>query len=122
MTEEQVLAFVRRAIRSAWALEVLLALRREPQRSWSTEALVRQLRASIQAIGEGLAMLRDAGLVAATDTGEHVYRPASPELGELVDSLVQLYAQKPITVLRTIFTSPTDKIRSFADAFIFRRK
>ena len=44
--EETVLAFVRSAIKSAWSLELLLLLHRNPQVSWSNAALVRELRAA----------------------------------------------------------------------------
>jgi hypothetical protein len=50
-----------------------------------------------------------------------MYQPASPEIDDLASALMELYAQKPLMVLHTIFTSPSDKIRSFSDAFLLRR-
>ncbi|MGE5269757.1 MAG: hypothetical protein ACM3JG_08815 [Thiohalocapsa sp.] len=121
VTEDTVLSFVQSSIRSAWALELLLLLRRDPGRAWGVEELVRELRGSFALVTESLQSLAAAGLVAADDDATYVYRPRSPELDELVAGLVALNAQKPTTVLRTIFTSPSDKIRSFSDAFLLRR-
>lgn len=121
VTEETVLSFVRSSIKSAWALELLLLVRRDPQRSWRIESLVRELRGSLALVNENLKTLNEIGLVVLIGDEACLYNPKSPELDALVSGLVDLYAQKPITVLRTIFTSPSDKIKSFSDAFLLRR-
>lgn len=121
MTEEAVLAFVRDSIGSAWSIELLLLLQREPRRSWSIDALVRELRGSSQLVQESIATLSAGGLLTATPNGEVAYDPKSRDLAELVSALAELYAHKPFAVLRTIFTSPSEKIRSFSDAFRFKK-
>jgi hypothetical protein len=120
LNEEIVLSFVRSALKSAWSLELLLLLHRNPEQSWTSEALIRELRGSEHLVNESLATLSAAGIVTVGEAGAR-YRPQSVELEALVAALVDLYAQKPITVLRTIFTSPSEKIRSFSDAFLFRK-
>jgi hypothetical protein len=120
LDEEAVLSFVRSAIKSAWSLELLLLLHRDPQKSWTSEPLIRELRGSEHLVNESLAILKAAGLVEVTEAGAR-YRPQSAESAALIAALVDLYTQKPITVLRAIFTSPSDHIRSFADAFVFRK-
>lgn len=120
MTEETVLSFVKSAIRSAWSLELLLLMQRRPQ-AWGTEDLVRQLRASTGVVREGLASLITAGLVASRETGIYTYAPISLALSELVSALGDLYSRKPVAVRNAIFSAPTDKIRSFADAFLFKK-
>lgn len=121
VTEEIVLSFVRNSIRSAWMLDLLLLLRRDPQRQWTAEELVREVRGSIALVTESLMSLKEIGLVALSDTEAYFYKPESTELDELAAALGELYRQKPTTILRTIFTSPSDKIRSFSDAFLIRR-
>lgn len=121
VTEETVLAFVRHSLRSAWALEMLLLLQRNPAKEWSANALVRELRGSANLVSDSLAMLSRAGLIAASESSEYRYHPQSAELAELVTALVTLHAAKPIAVLKTIYTSPDDKIRSFSDAFLFKK-
>jgi hypothetical protein len=119
--EEIVLSFVRNAIKSVWALELLLLVRREPQQLWSRDALVRELRGSTQLVDTSLAILNAAGLISIGGTGVR-YEPRSAELAELVNALFALHAVKPITVVQTIFTAPNERIRSFSDAFLFRKK
>jgi hypothetical protein len=121
LDEELVLSFVRSAIKSAWSLELLLLLHRNPLQSWSGEALVRELRGSEHLVNESVATLGTAGVIKLGEDGIR-YQPQSNELAGLVAALVELHAQKPATVLRTIFTSPSDKIRSFSDAFLFQKK
>ena len=120
MDEKDVLLFVRDEVRSAWTLELLLLFHRAPK-AWTREALVRELRATDALIAHNLSLLQSAGLIGATEADHYVYQPRSPEVAERVAALAELYAHKPITVLRTIFTSPNDKIRSFADAFLFKK-
>jgi hypothetical protein len=119
--EATVLAFVQSSIRSGWSLQLLLLLYRDPHRSWSVEALVRELRGSLALVNESLATLRAAGLIALGDAGAS-FQPQSPDRTELVAALADLYAQKPIAVINAIFASPNDKIRSFSDAFLFQKK
>lgn len=121
MTEEAVLSFVKGAIKSAWPLELLLLMRRQPLAAWSVADLVRELRASTGVAHESLASLIAAGLVATRETGLYTYAPITPALAELVTALTDLYSRKPIAVMNAIFSSPTDKIRSFADAFLFKK-
>lgn len=121
MTEEAVLSFVKEAIKSAWPLELLLLMRREPQAAWSVGELVRELRASTGVVQESLASLASADLVVTRETGFYTYAPRTSALSELVSALADLYARKPVTVMNAIFSSPTDKIRSFADAFLFKK-
>ena len=121
ITEEAVLSFVRSLIKSAWTLELLLLLHRDREREWELESLVRELRGSVALVTESLKALGNAGLILLTENETYLYKPRSPELEDLVSALVELHALKPITVLRTIFTSPSDKIRSFSDAFLLKR-
>lgn len=102
-------------------LELLLLLHRERESTWTCEALVRELRATLSLVMQNLGVLTEAGLVAEIEDGRYGYRPRTPQLAELVDGLAELYMRKPVTVLRTIFTTPNEKIRLFADAFFFKK-
>jgi len=42
-------------------------------------------------------------------------------LVETVRNVVELYARKPLAVVKTIHASPRDKTQTLADAFRFRR-
>jgi hypothetical protein len=109
--------FIRRTIRSAWALEVLLALRRGSHRPWSAGELNQELRSRLGLITEILAGLQNAGLVREEPLGTFRYAPANEELDNLTGQLDEAYATRPFLVLETILSARDTKIQTFADAF-----
>lgn len=117
---EDALALLRTSIRSVWALELLLLLRRDPARDWSNDELVRELRGSEVVVQEALAGFLGAGLVAALADGRHRYHPAVPVLDQWVGEIAQAYASRPSAVIREIFAAPGNKVQIFADSFRFR--
>jgi hypothetical protein len=121
VTEDEILAFVRDAIRSVWTLELLLLLQREPDRAWPIPDLVAALHANARLVSDSLAALGAAGLATTSEAGLHRYGPASKALAEAVAELAGLYERKPTAVVRTILSAPNDKIRIFADAFRFKK-
>jgi hypothetical protein len=119
VTEEDILAFVGTSISSVWALELLMLLKRDPQKSWESEALIREMRSSAAVIAEALAVLQNAGLVVRDGQGAR-YAAASERLDQLVSGLETVYAAKPMTVIKAIIAAPADKLRIFSDAFRFK--
>jgi hypothetical protein len=96
--DSEVLAFIRKFIRSTWALEALLLLRHEAPRPLSKIDLVRTLRATPSLVGRCLDQLSDAGLITLDEAGEVRYAPASPGLGDLCNRLVSANAEHPLAV------------------------
>lgn len=117
MEDADILAFVGATVKSVWALELLLLMRRERDRGWLMPDLVRELRASTLVVGEALNGLQSAGLVATDERGEWCYRPASEQLDAFVEGAAALYAAKPVAVINAIATAPSEKLRIFAEAF-----
>jgi hypothetical protein len=114
--DDDLFAFIGGSIDSVWALELLLLLKRDRDRAWEPDTLIRELRSSPVVIEEALKGLRDAGLVTPDGRG-YRYWPASPRLDELVSSLERAYAATPMTVIKAVVTSRTEKLRAFSDAF-----
>jgi hypothetical protein len=119
--DRAVFQFIREHLRSVWALELLLLLKRDPERCWSVAELVSDLRASHGLVADNLAALQGAGLVIADDHGCFRYRPAAPTLAHLTDQLEAAYRARPVTVIRWI-SAPTERLQSLADAFKFKGK
>ena len=109
--------FLQDSFDSVWSLEILLALRREPDRSWKPEEIVDELRSSRVVVGQSLDRLLAAGLVLVEEDGGVRYSPHSLEEDRLVEQLDEAYRVKPSAVRRLIIHSPVDKLRSFSDAF-----
>jgi hypothetical protein len=112
-------AFVREHIRSMWALELLLLLRREPERGWSAGELVRELRASGGLVEDNLRRFQTSGLVLADEAGAWRYAPAGPALDGLCAELEAAYRARPVAVINMI-ARPADPLQSLADAFRFK--
>lgn len=120
MTESDILDFVRSSFRSVWNVELLLFLSRSPSRAWAAEELVREMRSSDIVVNEGLTMLQAAGLVSPDGSGFR-YAPANPQLHGYVTELDTLYRERPLTVIKAIFSQPSDKLQTFADAFRLKK-
>jgi hypothetical protein len=118
-SEQDFAAFVREHIRSVWALELLLALKRDPERSWPVEVLVRELRASTTLVNDNLGVFERAGLAVRDETGSYRYAPASGLLDELCGMLEDVYRTRPVAMINLI-ARPSDPLQSLADAFKFR--
>lgn len=122
MFSDDVKGFIGFALKSVWALELLLFLRKHAQAPmWSIDALTRELRASPLIVREAIAVFRTAGLIAEDDKGDVRYAPASPYLDNLVTDLAAQYATRPLAVAREIYAADAAKIKNFADAFRFRK-
>lgn len=117
LIEDDVLAFIRTAIQSVWALELLLLLRQDCGREWSQEELVRELRGSRALVRDGIAALTAAGLVRTAAGGSVSYRPLTPALDRTADRLSCAYRQTPTAVMKAIAAAPNERIQTFADAF-----
>ena len=117
--DADLVAFVREHVRSVWALELLLTLRREPTRCWTPAELVRELRASPGLVTENLQRLTRAGLAAPDEHGRHRYAPAAAVLDGLAARLDAAYRERPVAVINMI-AKPDDPLQSLANAFRIR--
>lgn len=120
--DEELLIFIRGSLRSVWALELLLLLRRDRQRSWGVGELVQEMRASTPVVNESLQALQKAGLTSGTADGRYSYAPASAALDEISGRLEIAYKQKPVSVVNAIVASPKGTLQTFADAFRIKGK
>src|SRR5690349_9769528 len=75
-SEDDILEFAGASFRSVWALDLLLALRRARERSWSPSEIIKELRSSRVVVIEALNNLIVAGLVIEEDAGGYRYAGA----------------------------------------------
>jgi hypothetical protein len=120
VSEAELLALIRTSIRSVWALELLLLMKRQSDRVWSKAALVQELRASTTLVQDNLGLLSAAGLIREEPQG-FVYGPVNGALAQSVEELEAAYRQRPVSVVNLIVGASTDNVQGFADAFRFRR-
>jgi hypothetical protein len=94
----------------------MLMLREDGARTWTVEALRRELRASDTLIANLLHRFERNGLVAA-ENGGWQWRPALPEVDALSGAVAEAYAVTPFGVIQAIAEAPERSLRHFADAF-----
>jgi hypothetical protein len=120
---EAVRRFIVDHIDSVEQLEILLLLYQQQGRTWSAEAVARELRIAAISAGERLEDLVRTGLLAREDGDpvEYRYTPGNSTLDAAVGGLATAYSERRVTVINLIFSKPVDRIRTFADAFRLRR-
>jgi hypothetical protein len=119
--DEQLLQFIRATVKSVWALELLLVLRRDKSNSgWTVDRLTEELRSSRFVVSDVLSTFKSSGLV--TEAAEGRCRYCAPyAIDRLVGMLESEYATRPAAVVKAILSAPNDKIQTFADAFRLRK-
>ena len=113
------LRFVAASFPSVWALELLLALKREP-RPWPRDELVKSLRASELVVSKALDALVAAGMVSIEQEGAR-YLPVNAAVSAQVDGAEALYRSRPNKVRRAIISASASSAIAFAEAFKLRR-
>jgi DNA-binding IclR family transcriptional regulator len=112
----ELLRFIRRSVRSVWALELLLLIRRPPLHAWSSAELVGELRASDSVVDQVLAGFESDGLVARVGEGRFRFAAEIARIDELCDALAEAYRERPHAIIQAI-TAPDENLAAFADAF-----
>lgn len=116
---DELVAFIRAHIKSVWTLELLCILKADPERRWSSDALVAELRGSAALVSGGLRLLEDAGIVLSEEAGLYRYQTASATIAGLCEALVSEYRARPVAITN-IIASSADKLQILADAFRLR--
>jgi len=120
VTEQEAFVVLRASIASVWELELLLLLLRSPKRNWEFEELIHELRASPTVVGQAVKQLCAQGFATETSRSVVQFHPADATRYEFIRTLDELYAAKPVTVIKQIMSRPNARLKTFSDAFRFR--
>jgi hypothetical protein len=104
-------------------VDVLVLLAKEPAQRWSPSEIRERLRLAIDLPARVFTDLITAGLIGreSGDPPRYQYQPSSASLRDAVSSLVVMYDERPVTLVRTVYSRPS-AVQSFADAFIIKKK
>ncbi len=117
-------SFLQRSAANVDAAELLLALFKEPHRSWTPAELCSNLEpiASLSdADAERYLEVFEANGLVARDTAQRAQYRSAPAHDAQVATLARLYVERPVTLFRVIYALRDLKINTFADAFKPRR-
>ncbi|MGE5526097.1 MAG: hypothetical protein ACM3SS_20465 [Rhodospirillaceae bacterium] len=116
--------FIQLCTPSIEAVELLLLLARNAERLWTAGELAQSLRPNI--VSESL--VRDylngftgCRVVEKRADGRYAYLPPPPDTATVIAALEKAYNERPVSLVRLIYALKDKKIRSFADAFKFRK-
>ncbi len=121
ISEEMVLDFAAASFHSVWSLELLLVLKRNPDRSWEADELIRELRSSQVVVAGALENLLATGLVVAHERGQFHYQTGPDRLEELLNQLQNIYETKPTVVVRAIVSTSNRNLKLLSDAFRLKK-
>jgi hypothetical protein len=117
--------FLRTAVPSVDAAELLLLVSRERERWWSAQEAAAALQPnavpSEADVARYFTVLQAAGVLAVGPDKRGQYRPGNAALESHVKTLEQAYRERPVTLIRVIYALRDSSIQSFADAFRLRR-
>ena len=119
--DPDLIQFVRASVRSIWALEVLLLLKRRAPAALTAEEIVAALRASPGLINRIIDQLADERLLIHDPAGG-VRFECDPGMAKLCDALDRAAQDRPIALRDAIASSPNDKLKNFSDAFRLKGK
>jgi hypothetical protein len=113
--------FLQRSVKTVDAAELLLLLYNQRDVALTPRELVAKLEPTTSVsendAARELGGLERDGLVERTNDQRRRYRAASPELDGHVRKLARLYNERPVTLIRMIYTLRDSRIKTFADAF-----
>ncbi len=102
-------------------LRAMLLLHASPQAEWDATDVGTRLYLTPALAAVVLARLEANGLlVSRGEPRRYQYQPQSPELTALVEEIVTLDRERPVTLIHMIYARPKD-IKAFADAFKLRK-
>jgi hypothetical protein len=115
--------FILTSIPSVPYLEALLLLRGKPEHDWDARGIARALYVHDNAGAALLEALQAGGLAIRSESGTGCrYRPASPELGKLVDGLAAVYVVNLVDVTNLVHARSSRRAQRLADVFVWRKE
>lgn len=121
---EALRSFIREHIPDVDAAELLLLLAASPERRYDLASILGELLPTVvpeAAARKHLALFQERGLIVSTQANTYQYKPDSQQIDGLVRALTKVYNERPVTMVRMIYALRDEKIRSFADAFRFKK-
>lgn len=117
----QVKQFIGSHISSVAQLEVLLLLFEHRERVWTAHEVAQSLYAGAPVIKQLLDELLAGSLLLKVDDQSYQYDLAPTRFDRAVGELAELYRSRRFAITAYIHSRPTDKLRTFSDAFRLRR-
>lgn len=120
----EVRIFIDAFIESIDLLRILIALAREPNRTWTEHEMAGAVGFSLETTQQQLERLQRNGFAAAEMGPPRRYRyaPRAEEFDRMIRELVELDDHRPVTLIRLVYARTANSAaQAFADSFRFRK-
>lgn len=114
-------AFIREHLSSVAQLEILLLLHGRQPEPCTIDNVAESLRIDPTWAASEIQGLRARGLFEEVGQETFRYAPVNARLDATVDGLARAFSTHRVSVITMIFSTPSDSVGSFADAFKLRR-
>lgn len=122
---ENVKQFLDAYIESIDQLEILRILAEVPTRVWDIGDLATQLQLTSIIAQTQVKALYSRGLLPTDAEGKGPlirYGPQNPALELALSQVLQLYRERPVTMIRMVYAQANERLKAFADAFKLRKE
>lgn len=102
-------------------VEILMVLRAERDESFSVQRIASQIRKPEPLVEACLEALAEAGLAAQLSNGAYRYAALDAPLDSAAESVIRLYNERPVTLVKMLYERPPSAVSTFADAFKLRK-
>lgn len=119
---EDVREMIQRHLATMDHVELLMILRGGRDESFTPAQLAARMRKPEQLVEMCLESLAGAGLAAQLSDRTYRYAALEGTLDRTADSVVRLYNERPVTLVRLLYERPPTAVNTFADAFKLRRE
>ena len=92
-----------------------------PEKKWDAQNVSKELRSNVSAATIQLENLERKGLLVVDEQHRFYSYNSSTEHHETIRLLYILYHDRPVAIVACIYEKPTDKLKSFADAFKLKK-
>ena len=106
-------------------MEILRVLGENPEKEWSAATLAREVQTQPQNIGAHLAALQARGLLLSVTQGTEVcyrYGTSTSELEQMMKRLLQVYRERPVTMINLVYARAKEVLKTFAEAFRLKKE
>lgn len=123
---EDVARFLYDHVESIDQLEILRVLGEERDKQWSSDDLAAAVQAEPRSVRSHIDAMHSRGLLEKIIGPEARlscrYGPRTVELENMVARLLQIYRERPVSMIKLVYERAKDPLRAFADAFRFRKE
>ncbi|MES2596778.1 MAG: helix-turn-helix domain-containing protein [Verrucomicrobiota bacterium] len=117
---EQAREFIHAYIHSVDHFRVVLLLYDDPERCWQESEIVGRLRLPPPVVQKIVSELHAQGFVRTEPDHCFRYAPRREELATMMRRLAELDRERPVSLIRMIYSRPSEP-QAFADAFRIRK-